>query len=713
MAFRVLIMSIFAFLAFSTVSVSYAFKPNTHLLTGNIAIEPILDGVDAVIINGDPYDVDPRVADAIRSYPDFYRGGVVGPDAFPDIYVGQSRIHPDTRCDGGLLPNSECVGGPGYSFSYEWLRHIYESGWDYYSSRNGDDEGKKALAFVYGFLTHAAGDIWAHTLVNGFAEGIFPGPTEIIEDPAKLPYATRHIIVESYIGEHTPETVLTINSPSEYIFRVLIDSEFVDSEGNSAQSLGRGDIFESFYALKDQLTKDSVELQNRAIDLQNEADACRVDDLSCSRIILLGEKVAVEQLKAYTDEWIKDIDSGLQAWPIMSQDVAYNLFTNTEADHMDRVEEVVDEFVGNHLLSMMGAPDEVGAAYNLVDDIFDYVNERVDIVARPVEEIKNYIILQSTGLDFPALKAFYSNPSTYVNEPGNVMIGNTSIEIGLPEDTSQKLDALMGISHGLNNPSIKFEPDNFAAVKNTIAFAKLLLLSPENINQLLFNYGAIPLYDASEAISPEGESYPLSNIMLDFPRSLDANHQWRMSSIRIGDVRGDDSPRQHGEGMPLWMSCSARENVFRTLLVDWENTNFPDLGEECIEDVISSNTTTTPPTTTTTECDPSSPLLTRARGSEGPKVTELQGYLSQLGYYNGPINGIYDDLTHFAVEDFQRANGLAVDGDTGPNTWAVLCEVLAANTGTDFVESVTADTGFSDGQSIGPSDDTGFSDVER
>jgi len=224
-------------------SIADAFKPNTHILTGNSAIEPILQGSDIITIDEKSYPVDPRIADAIRTFPDYYRGGVVGPDGFPDIFVGQSRIHPDTKCDGGLLANSECHISAGNSFAYEWLRHIYESGWDYYNNQNGNDEGKKALAFAYGFLTHAAGDIWAHTLVNSFAEGIFPGPMEIAGDPENLPHATRHIIVESYLGEHTPDTTLAINSPSDFVYRTLIDSIFVDSKGHSAKSLGRGDLF--------------------------------------------------------------------------------------------------------------------------------------------------------------------------------------------------------------------------------------------------------------------------------------------------------------------------------------------------------------------------------------------------------------------------------------------------------------------------------------
>jgi hypothetical protein len=600
------------------------FKPNTHILTGNTAIDSILAGSDTVTIGNRIYPVDPRIADAIRSFPDYYRGGVVGPDGFPDIYVGQSLIHPDTRCDNGLKPNDQCNSSPGHSFTHQWLRHVYDSAWDsynrYYDPATGDhfytlssnaegatgyiaegvtgyiyaneqpntsplyryyfilsrdDESKKALAFGYGYLTHAAGDMWAHTLVNSYAQGIFPGAAEISEDRAKLAWATRHIIVEGYLGEHTPDTNLAVNSPSDFIYRTLIDSSFVDSRGQDAKSLGRGEIFNYFFDLRVRLVQKSVDLQNEADELQRRADACRPLDFSCSRIGLLVEREVVEQMKAYVDEWIKDVDSGLRAWPQMSQNVAYNLFT---LNNFDGASEVIDDFIGDHLASMLGAPDFVGAAYNRIDNITDFVVGLREEVVQPIRDFKYYIILQTTGLNIPALKEFYSNPANYINSPGSVTIEGQRIDLGLPIDTSQKLDRFMGIENGVNNPNIKFNPEIFAAVKNTITLGKLLLLSPETLNQLLRDHGAVPIYQGKD------NGYGQENAMLDFARSIDANHQWRVNSIREGDVRPDGTLRQHGEGMPLWLACSARDRVFRVLFVDWENGNFPDLGEGCLKE---------------------------------------------------------------------------------------------------------------------------------
>jgi peptidoglycan hydrolase-like protein with peptidoglycan-binding domain len=56
-------------------------------------------------------------------------------------------------------------------------------------------------------------------------------------------------------------------------------------------------------------------------------------------------------------------------------------------------------------------------------------------------------------------------------------------------------------------------------------------------------------------------------------------------------------------------------------------------------------------------------------GSEGTSVRELQALLRLLGYYNGPVDGLYRDSTATAVTAFQQAAGLPADGVVGSATW--------------------------------------------
>jgi peptidoglycan hydrolase-like protein with peptidoglycan-binding domain len=55
-------------------------------------------------------------------------------------------------------------------------------------------------------------------------------------------------------------------------------------------------------------------------------------------------------------------------------------------------------------------------------------------------------------------------------------------------------------------------------------------------------------------------------------------------------------------------------------------------------------------------------------GSSGTAVSNLQRNLKRLGYYNGPVNGNFGQLTQAAVVRFQRAKGINPDGIAGGRT---------------------------------------------
>lgn len=64
------------------------------------------------------------------------------------------------------------------------------------------------------------------------------------------------------------------------------------------------------------------------------------------------------------------------------------------------------------------------------------------------------------------------------------------------------------------------------------------------------------------------------------------------------------------------------------------------------------------------------PLL--KRGSRSDKVKYLQYKLLSKFYNPGEIDGIFGSRVETAVRNFQKENGLSVDGIVGPKTWAKL-----------------------------------------
>lgn len=64
----------------------------------------------------------------------------------------------------------------------------------------------------------------------------------------------------------------------------------------------------------------------------------------------------------------------------------------------------------------------------------------------------------------------------------------------------------------------------------------------------------------------------------------------------------------------------------------------------------------------------SSPYTTIKIGSRGKSVINLQNQLNEMGYKLS-VDGIFGKNTQKAVIDFQKRNGLVVDGIVGPKTW--------------------------------------------
>jgi hypothetical protein len=331
-----------------------AWKPYTHVFTGDSAWDDAVDD-GRVTIEGRGYALPPRLVQALAQKRAWYNAGVVGPDGFPDLVMGQSVIHPEN--------------------TGQWLNHVLDSAWAAQgSSAYSDGEQLEILAFAYGFLTHAAGDMWSHTIVNNFSMGVFPGPSEILSEPAKAAIALRHIIVEGYIGDATPgydgnhhrgpapglnedgDPDISDDAtrgldfaapPDKFIYDVFV-ARGTDAGGLHTQALpgqptaDRGPLLEFFYDLRNDLAAEAGTNSNiqQAINAYNGLQAAIAeveaecsfppDPIECpialgvlgfetfaaftSSVANLVEAAVEAVIDAYLAAWVEDIDDGLRHW---------------------------------------------------------------------------------------------------------------------------------------------------------------------------------------------------------------------------------------------------------------------------------------------------------------------------------------------------------------------------------------------------------------
>ncbi len=330
------------------------FKPFTHVA---VADDVWLDAINgSITVEGQDYTLDSALVTALQNQKPSFLAGSIGPDGFPDPVFGQAIVHPDNT---GL-----------------WLTHVLTSAWDAQTDpryANAPAEREKILAWSYGFLVHAAGDVWSHTLVNHFAGGPFPDigssvpQGTVVED---VQNAVRHLAVEAYFGDATPgfdgnpdrqpvvdrdgQPVLNsqgqqdfsddgswgipLDAPHQFIYDTLIAEDTIRPVAD------QGLLLDFFFDLRGQLQQAvgaaTPQVFQLSTDVLSQASTClslaQFDAAACARNFPadVGELLLASTRSdlisavgiAYLRNWLDDIDQGLEHWSELGLAVTKGLF---------------------------------------------------------------------------------------------------------------------------------------------------------------------------------------------------------------------------------------------------------------------------------------------------------------------------------------------------------------------------------------------------
>lgn len=499
-------------------SAAYAWKPSTHVYLAEEALKDALDDGKVTIhrVNyatgeilekvGD-YAVDPNVLAALRAHPEQFRAGVLGPDAYPDIVTGQRVIHPEVSHPDG---------------SNSWLEHLWNA------TANESDATK---AFVMGYLTHASGDMYGHTFVNNYTGG----PFELGDN------AIKHIVVEGYVGKRTPQTVsatgeavteasVSIDGVEDFIYQYMVNAS-PGSTLNQQLLIGEDGqltlpyIYSTLRAeLKQEI--DAYYRTKGAYDREydghiSDARNCGTFDFGCSATASYAQAAATQAQKlaymassgpgiTYFEHWVDDIDDGLQAWPGVSHELAKQLVFNTNGvdnESITKVQEIIEDYRNDHLLSMSGTPDAVGSSLSLITSVMREIDFLRDAVKAIERDLLDYLLQTAVGLSIDDVKKYFTSPDKYFDEVMSVGAGETTTLAQFNQNVLKIADT------DYNNPDERFDYKKLPAAYNTVTINKLILLSPSEMNRLLSDLGST-------------ESLQTDNVMLGFIRILDGDNEW-------------------------------------------------------------------------------------------------------------------------------------------------------------------------------------------
>jgi hypothetical protein len=332
---------------------AYAFKLKTHLGVANEALASLTESNGQWVVplpsRGDVAVRNPELVEALQRFPGAFRGGVLGPDAFPDLIAGQMFVHvnngelecPGSGCVSSSVPLEQRSLNKWRSIDYgmylllraQKYNQLVVSGPLY-------DDRLKAIAFAYGYISHMIGDGFAHSYVNEWVRGVFDiktGRPGGLFGP--ITEELQHIAIEGYMDAHVdvPLDKLKIEWPSEFLAE-LYTSRLVGNEVAGALASAPGEFGGPYFTAL-------VKVRNAFADRSHSPNWGQVlpgkgGDIAEALIKLRNTSADILTLGTGFGDPVKDIegvfkrrkimfDTLLKGWVDLSGCIAQNLVNGT------------------------------------------------------------------------------------------------------------------------------------------------------------------------------------------------------------------------------------------------------------------------------------------------------------------------------------------------------------------------------------------------
>lgn len=193
---------------------AHAWKLDTHYWLANEVLNELLaNGGHVTIPARSTYPIPPSLFSAISHHRGDYLIGVLGPDTYPDMVAGQMTTHPGLEAVPGdakeILPAAQqlltlarrSLHGPLWGTD-DWLQLVRTRALRPLAAGESATVRERELAFAYGYLTHAAMDMWAHSYVNLYAGDVFS-----FMDEQEVEF--RHMAIETFV-KRTHQSIFSV-----------------------------------------------------------------------------------------------------------------------------------------------------------------------------------------------------------------------------------------------------------------------------------------------------------------------------------------------------------------------------------------------------------------------------------------------------------------------------------------------------------------------
>lgn len=574
----------------------FAFRSETHVWVAQQVINDLEDGVLTFNLEGQPsvdIVVPSALRDAILSNKAVFRMGNIGPDAFPDMSTGRFFIHFHSN------------GGPASRWNTDdWLRFLLDSR-DIYLMDPSEisechdleacsgpiDKGPMSgeqRAFVYGFLSHVATDIFSDTYVKQYSG-------DCIDFFDGLAEEERCIELEKYIAKATPpladtsgnylgEPYEVIQPPVDFIINRLIFNDEV------AGGYRAGDIGLRYFILVHELRKSLLHefetmldaLLNWGADAATCTDTLQGPGMCADFVEIWAEELTA--IKALRDNWVRNIESAMKQWVLANTQAIKN---NMVGDKIrDPLREWMQLYAGSitggsyissssstvhrDIIAALGRLEglllEMSLSNQTINAVHAYVNEQLpliyeefiweigatevelglfDMFREPISEERLNQVFET-----PRLPRHYGE-AEYSCEGQRLLCA---------DEMAARINTDMQATNGL------FDPMTFNAAYNAVVMAKLALLDRNALNEL----AGKPLYTKEEetnvllgAVRTLGGSFQWMRKAPPYPyRSGYEDEEWSKIDGRIYGYGPEDPGKG---GFKFWADCDSRKNIFRKL----------------------------------------------------------------------------------------------------------------------------------------------------